>query len=104
MKAREIPLVSPTGSSIAGFLTKSGSFFPDMSKFSRQNGEDLLFFEIPQGMMGEIADNDGDRVCVYQYGKHWSAADVMWEFTPRAPDNSVRDFRSFRSNLLCCTA
>lgn len=34
-------------------------------------------------MMDEVVEEDGDRVCVDQDGKHWSTADVMWESTPR---------------------
>jgi hypothetical protein len=83
MKAKEIPLVSPTGSEIVGFLTKSGETCPVKCKFSRRNGENFFFFEIPPGMTDEIFDNDGDRVCVDQNGEHWTTADVMWESTPR---------------------
>jgi len=83
MKVREIPLVSPTGSRITGFLTKSGGVCEVTCKFSRQNGENFFFFEVPPGMMNEVVDSNGDRVCVDENGKHWSTSDVMWESTPR---------------------
>lgn len=83
MKVKEIPLVSPTGSTIVGFLAKSGETCPVTCKFSRQNGENFFFFEVPSGMMDEVLNQDGDRVCVDQNGEHWSIADIMWESTPR---------------------
>lgn len=83
MNAREISLVSPSGSSIIGFLTKSGTICPVKCKFMRRNGENSFFFEIPQGMMDEIVNDNGDRVCVDESGKHWSAGDIMWASAPR---------------------
>jgi hypothetical protein len=83
MKVEEIPLVSPTGSTIVGFLTESGGTCQVICKFSRQNGENFFFFEVPPGMMDEVINKDGDRVFVDQNGEHWSTADVMWTSTPR---------------------
>ncbi len=80
---KEIPLIGPTGSAIVGFLTKSGGTCPVTCKFSRRNGENFFFFEVPAGTMDEVVNKDGDRVCVDQNGEHWSTADVMWESTPR---------------------
>lgn len=83
MQAKEIPLVSPSGSEIVGFLTKGDGTCPVKCKFARRNGENFFFFEVPTGMTDEIFDNDGDRVCVDRNGEHWTTADVMWESTPR---------------------
>lgn len=83
MKVREISLVSPSGSQITGFLTTSGSVCPVKCRFSRNNGENNFFFEVPVEMMDELADNDGDRICVDQNGAQWSTTDVMRESAPR---------------------
>lgn len=63
--------------------TTPGDTCPVTCKFSRRNGENLFFFEVPPGLMDEVVKKDGDHVCVDQDGEHWSTADVMWESTPR---------------------
>jgi len=82
MKVKEIPLYSPSGSPIAGFLTKSGGVCKVRCLYTRDGGGSFLY-EVPEGMMSQIDMNYEDRICVDENGEHWTLADVQWESAPR---------------------
>jgi hypothetical protein len=78
MKAKEIQLVAPSGSRIAGFLTKSDGICKVRCLYTRDGGGNF-FYEVPEGMMDQVDMNYADRICVDENGEHWTLADVQWE-------------------------
>ena len=77
-----IDLISPEGTSIVGFLKKSGATCPVECKYAYKGGEHSFNYKVPEGAMAELAMVDGDRVFVDEKGKQWSTIDVEFASTP----------------------
>ena len=83
MKAKEVPLVAPSGSPIIGFLTKSGETCKVRCLYTPDGGGNY-FYEVPEGMMGQLDINYDDRICVDADGQYWTLLDVQWESSRRS--------------------
>ena len=85
MQVHEIPLVSPRGTRIVGYLTKSGTTCPVTCRFGRAEGDAHFLLEIPAGMTEELLVRNGQHVYVDADGAQWLESDVMWFSVPDRP-------------------
>lgn len=75
--------MSPHGTRILGFLTKSDTTCPVICRYARADGDHHLSHEVPPGTTGELVGTDGERVCVDEHGTEWAERDVIWASIPR---------------------